>query len=753
MGPYDVLDGAGKDANSFHLGDYPFLMSDRLSSLEPEDLTFLSSKGSLSIPSRAYTKEFVTQYFLRIHPILPVLDEIQFWHAFEGNSTEKVSLFVFQALLFASCPFVSLEILQRCGFTDKRDARKKLYNRSKLLYELMVETRPSVRAQGAILLTHHTSAEAPQAGSLWLTRAIENAMLIDTKPLITVENISISAKKRLWWSILLRDRSLCIGLRRQPQIASHNLHGCRDWLREEDFEQEMHCSPVYDFDAKKRLFKALQDQCRLAVLLTDLVSLVFTPRVTAMASYSKEAFRSLMCTVEDIKTSLVSWEAQSQAPDIADGMAGNHDPALTTKNLTFMYYHAARVDLAQFAALAIEEHLALTTDLYREAVFGIGKDLSSGIRGLTAVMEYFSHNGHVENLPLSVLGYVGMPLILAAIDLKLSPSGDEMKIRQRRLDSLSRIIRLSESLYDVTDFVAAGTNHILQLAYMTTQNFFLPSGPPSRMISDRVEQTRIEKQVGPDVPNSTRSRDQNPIRAKCWLDAFLRCPRAYLLISTSVDYSLAVGRLPYDTSLPALVRDIPAMGAITQLPWTIDTSLGRGTSLHAKRRGLSPPSECDGSVESTKTTSVANTQAQDKKSIRKDMDVQHFPNPITAVREWEQSPTNVNQNPQLRFEAILPTPEQSYEPLSSTVNLDFLDLDMNLDNEIVTCYDSPIGVYDNFCSLPTTLGSEKNIYPGKADRTGIDSDLNTGLTAEGLDSILYDPLFHDSSAGAAYFNV
>jgi hypothetical protein len=101
---YDGPQGAEKDANSFRLGDYPFLLSDRLSSLAPEDLAFLSSKGSLTIPDRAYTKEFVTQYFLRIHPILPVLDEIQVWNAFEGNSTEKVSLFVFQALLFASCP-------------------------------------------------------------------------------------------------------------------------------------------------------------------------------------------------------------------------------------------------------------------------------------------------------------------------------------------------------------------------------------------------------------------------------------------------------------------------------------------------------------------------------------------------------------------------------------------------------------------------------------------------------------------------
>lgn len=58
--------------------------------------------------------------------------------------------------------------------------------------------------------------------------------------------------------------------------------------------------------------------------------------------------------------------------------------------------------MAQFAALAIEEHHALANDLYGEAVLGIGKDLAFGIQGLTAVMEYFSRNGHVENLPLSV---------------------------------------------------------------------------------------------------------------------------------------------------------------------------------------------------------------------------------------------------------------------------------------------------------------------------------------------------------------
>ncbi len=93
-----------EDASSSCLDDNPFLLSDGLKHLAPEDFAFLGSKGSLSVPDRAYTREFITQYFIRIHPILPVLDEVKFWRAFEGGSSEKISLFVFQSLLFASCP-------------------------------------------------------------------------------------------------------------------------------------------------------------------------------------------------------------------------------------------------------------------------------------------------------------------------------------------------------------------------------------------------------------------------------------------------------------------------------------------------------------------------------------------------------------------------------------------------------------------------------------------------------------------------
>ena len=84
--------------------EYRFIDSEFLSSLPPEDVAFLSSKGSQALPDQQSTDEFVCQYFKRIHPKVPVVDEAEFWRIYQdGSGPDKISLFVFQAILFASC--------------------------------------------------------------------------------------------------------------------------------------------------------------------------------------------------------------------------------------------------------------------------------------------------------------------------------------------------------------------------------------------------------------------------------------------------------------------------------------------------------------------------------------------------------------------------------------------------------------------------------------------------------------------------
>ena len=158
-----------------------------------------------------------------------------------------------------------------------------------------------------------------------------------------------------------------------------------------------------------------------------------------------------------------------------------------------------------------------------------------------------------------------MPLILAAIDVKLSSSYQEMITRKKRLDTLSAIVRHSYTLYDITDYVAVGINHLLRLAYLTTKSIFLQpkqsSGRPT------IQSIHFGDSMGLRTQGKQSQKPNG--RATSWLDAFVVWPRAYLLISTSVDYSLAVGRLPCDSALPELVRHIPVMGSVLTLPWTM----------------------------------------------------------------------------------------------------------------------------------------------------------------------------------------
>jgi hypothetical protein len=87
---------------------YQFLALDNVGSIPIQDYQFLELQGCLHIPVRSILDIFVEQYFLHMHPMLPILDEGMFWDIYSQNPharerSRKISLLVFQAMLFACC--------------------------------------------------------------------------------------------------------------------------------------------------------------------------------------------------------------------------------------------------------------------------------------------------------------------------------------------------------------------------------------------------------------------------------------------------------------------------------------------------------------------------------------------------------------------------------------------------------------------------------------------------------------------------
>ena len=296
-----------------------------------------------------------------------------------------------------------------------------------------------------------------------------------------------------------------------------------------------------------------------------------------------------------------------------------------------------------------------------------------------------------------------MPLILAAIDVKLSSSYQEMITRKKRLDTLSAIVRHSYTLYDITDYVAVGINHILRLAYLTTKSVFLQP-------KQSTQRPAIQSSHPGDMGLRTQGKQGSKLigRATSWLDAFVVWPRAYLLISTSVDYSLAVGRLPCDSALPELVRHIPAMGTVLTLPWTMKAQpVGKKmdiSSLGFRRQSgnqvTARPGSCD-----------MDEQAQCSQS---DLDARRIDTSMASDNDNDRVP---GDNPESQDRVASSGP---------IINLNYMDL-----GHVPNCDDNILPVETNHA---TGLSSPKNHDPGlEGDFPG----------EQALDSSLLDELSHE----------
>jgi hypothetical protein len=108
-----------------------------MSALDPIDLEFLTAKGCMQVPTYDILEDFLKQFFLHIQPYTPLLDEPIFWSIYErklsAGQPRHIHLMLFHAMLFASSPYVATGTLETCGFKDKRDAWKALYQKAKVL--------------------------------------------------------------------------------------------------------------------------------------------------------------------------------------------------------------------------------------------------------------------------------------------------------------------------------------------------------------------------------------------------------------------------------------------------------------------------------------------------------------------------------------------------------------------------------------------------------------------------------------------
>lgn len=220
----------------YHLPSY---ISPCPSHLDEHDLEFLARKDCLTIPDNRLRDELIRIYVFVVYPFMPAIDLVDFLEPITGSSQAgTVSLLLFQAIMFASVTFVDRQLLQSCGFESKRTARKIFFNRVKLLYALDYEADRLTLVQSLLLMTYWYDSDSDDKHTgYWMGLALTTAHIEglhrhpEERPHMTKKG---RLRRRIWWSCVIRDRLLGLGIRRPSRIREEEF--TVEGLRLDDFD-------------------------------------------------------------------------------------------------------------------------------------------------------------------------------------------------------------------------------------------------------------------------------------------------------------------------------------------------------------------------------------------------------------------------------------------------------------------------------------------------------------------------------------
>jgi hypothetical protein len=102
--------------------------------LAAEDVTYLFGKKALSIPDVLLRNALLRAYVEYVHPYMPLIALHDFLAVVDRGTGEngRLSLLLFQAVMFAGTAFVDMDYLIGAGYQSRKEARKEFYQKAKV---------------------------------------------------------------------------------------------------------------------------------------------------------------------------------------------------------------------------------------------------------------------------------------------------------------------------------------------------------------------------------------------------------------------------------------------------------------------------------------------------------------------------------------------------------------------------------------------------------------------------------------------
>ncbi|OCL06484.1 hypothetical protein AOQ84DRAFT_390161 [Glonium stellatum] len=194
----------------------------------PDEVAYLEKKGALSIPTPTLRNELLRAYVEFVHPYMPLLDLHEFVTTLDraDGTLGKISLILFQAVMFAGSAFADMRHLRIAGYVTRKEARKDFFQKTRLLYDFDYESDRVSLVQALLLLTYYYETPDDQKDTWhWMGVATSVAHTIGLHRNPDKSNMDSKRTrlwKRIWWSTYMRDRLIALGMRRPTRIKTED---------------------------------------------------------------------------------------------------------------------------------------------------------------------------------------------------------------------------------------------------------------------------------------------------------------------------------------------------------------------------------------------------------------------------------------------------------------------------------------------------------------------------------------------------
>ncbi|KAF2266953.1 cutinase transcription factor 1 alpha [Lojkania enalia] len=263
----------GNVAPKFSAADLPLYIKPLPSRIGPDEVSYLEKKGALTIPKLPLRNEMLRAYVEFVHPYMPLIDLHDFLMVIDraDGSLGKVSLILFQAVMFAGSAFVDMHHLCAAGYVTRKEARKDFFQKTRLLYDFDYESDRVSLVQSLLLLTYYYETPDDQKDTWhWMGVATSVAHTIGLHRNPDKTNMDTKRTKlwkRIWWSTYMRDRLIALGMRRPTRIKTEDFDV--PMLTLDDFEIAPLPDSISSLPADCRVARDVDMQRQLAIMCIE----------------------------------------------------------------------------------------------------------------------------------------------------------------------------------------------------------------------------------------------------------------------------------------------------------------------------------------------------------------------------------------------------------------------------------------------------------------------------------------------------